>query len=358
MVNESDLTNLFFLLRHSLSSEQYTLNEIDWQAVYDLSCKLGVSALAYDGLSLGENLDIDEELYYKWLGQSAVKENLFAQHYRSLKTLSKACKQEGIKVYVLKGLVFGLYYPAPNHRQCGDIDIFCVHEDGTPAYNDVNEIARQLGIEVDTHWYKHSKIHFEGVVFENHDYLICTREGEMYKDLNQKLKEVLLSDKVERRLYDTDALIPTTYFNALFQAYHSRAHFLAEGIGLKHVLDWATFLQKEQNNIDWERFYEDCEKYHLKRFIVAMTDIAVHVFGVKVKNPIVEVDSPYSKKISDSVINEKSKIHGTNGNEWNHRVRLVRNSIRYRWKYKEIAQESYLKHIVFSIWGFFFHTED
>lgn len=358
MVNESDLTNLFFLLRHSLSSEQYTLNEIDWQAVYDLSCKLGVSALAYDGLSLGENLDIDEELYYKWLGQSAVKENLFAQHYRALKTLSKACKQEGIKVYVLKGLVFGLYYPAPNHRPCGDIDIFCVHEDGTPAYNDVNEIARQLGVEVDTHWYKHSKIHFEGVVFENHDYLICTREGKMYKELNQKLKAILLSNKVERRLYDTDALIPSTYFNALFQAYHSRAHFLAEGIGLKHVLDWATFLQKEQNNIDWDSYYKECDEYHLKRFIVAMTDIAVHKLDITVSNPSIEVHSPYADKILDSIIYDDSKVFGTPGGAWKHRIRLVKNAFKYRWKYNDIAQESFIRHVLFSIWGFFFHTED
>lgn len=358
MGNESDLTYLFFLLRHSLSSEHYTLNSINWQAVYDLSCKLGVSALAYDGLTLGENLDIDEDLYYKWLGQSAVKENLFAQHYHALKAFSEACAKAGIKVFVLKGLAFGINYPVPNHRSCGDIDVFCVHNDGTPAYQDGNEVAHRLGAEVDTHWYKHSKIHFEGVVFENHDYLICTREGKMYKELNQKLKAILLSDKIESRLYDTDALIPSTYFNALFQAYHSRAHFLAEGIGLKHVLDWATFLQKEQNNIDWDSYYKDCDEYHLKRFIVAMTNIAVHKLDITVSNPSIEVHSPYADKILDSIIYDDSKVFGTPGGAWEHRIRLVKNAFKYRWKYNDIAQESFIRHVIFSIWGFFFHTED
>ncbi|MBR3986026.1 MAG: nucleotidyltransferase family protein [Bacteroidales bacterium] len=358
MVNESDLTYLFLLLRHSLSSERYTLNEIDWQAVYDLSCKLGVSALAYDGLSLGENLDIDEDLYYKWLGQSAVKENLFAQHYHALKAFSEACAKAGIKVFVLKGLAFGINYPVPNHRSCGDIDVFCVHNDGTPAYQDGNEVAHQLGAEVDTHWYKHSQIHYKGIMVENHDYLVCTREGLNYKELNKQLTKLLFTDNERRPLDDTGALVPSPYFNALFQAYHSCSHFLSEGIGLRHVLDWATFLQKEQNSIGWVRFYKDCEKYHLKRFIVAMTDIVVHKLGITVTNTSIEAHSPYADKILNSILYDDSKVFGTPGGAGNHRVRLVKNAFKYRWKFSEIAQESFLRHIIFSIWGFFFHTED
>ena len=358
MVNESDLTYLFLLLRHSLSSERYTLNEIDWQAVYDLSCKLGVSALAYDGLSLGENLDIDEDLYYKWLGQSVVKENLFAQHYHALKAFSEACAKAGIKVFVLKGLAFGVNYPVPNHRSCGDIDVFCVHNDGTPAYKDGNEAAHLLGAEVDTHWYKHSQITYKSVLIENHEYLVCTRGGKNYKELNRHLTELLLSDKQKSPLYDTGALVPSPYFNALFQAYHSCSHFLSEGIGLRHVLDWATFLQKEQANIDWNEFYADCERFHLKRFIVAMTDIAVHKIGIVVDNPIIEVDSPYAERLLNSILYDDAKVFGTPGGAWNHRIRLVKNAFKYSWKYKEIAQESSLRHVCASIFGFFFHTED
>ena len=199
---------------------------------------------------------------------------------------------------------------------------------------------------------------YKGVMIENHESLVCTREGRRYKELNRHLTNLLLSDKGETSLYGTGALIPMPYFNALFQAYHSCSHFLAEGIGLKHVLDWATFLQKEQCSIDWNQFYADCERYHLKRFVVAMTDIAVHKLGVRIENPIIEVISPYADRLLNSVLYDDSKVFGTPGGVWNHRFRLVKNVFKYRWKFTEIAQVSFLRHIFISFWGFLFHTED
>ena len=354
------LEALFELIRVSLVGGNLSIEikKNEWVELYDLSCKLGVNTIAFDGLQHLSNIDINEDLYYKWIGQGLVKENVFSHHIEVLGEFTSRCAALGVKVYVLKGLAFGINYPVPAHRSCGDIDIFCVSDDGKPAYPVGNEVAYQLGAEVSTHWYKHSKIHYKGVSIENHEYLICTREGKMYKELNRKLKELLLSDKCERQLYDTGALIPSTYFNALFQAYHSRAHFLSDGIGLRHVLDWATFLQKEQFNIDWKQFYSDCEQFHFKRFVVAMTDIAVHKFGVIISNPIIEVDSPYADKLLSSILYDDAKVLGTPGSAWNHRVRLIWNVVKYRWKYTDIAQESYLKHIFATIWGFFFHTED
>ena len=352
--------SLLLFLRNSLGDNDYPApyNNVNWQGIYELSCQYGVSAIVCDGLNRLTDINIDEELYYKWIGQSMVKDEAFAHHVSVLKEFANRCSEKGVKVYVLKGLAFSTYYPNPKHRPCGDIDVFCVDKDGNPAYREGDEVARAMGAIVDTHWYKHSQIRYKGVTIENHEYLVCTREGKRYKELNRKLTDLLLEDNQPRLLFNTGALIPSCSFNALFQAYHSCAHFLAEGIGLKHVLDWATFLQKEQQNIDWNRFYVDCERYHLKRFIVAMTDIAVHKLGVEITVPEIEVDSPYADKLLDSVLYDDAKVFGTPGGAWNHRVRLIKNVFKYRWKYTEIAQVSFLRHIVVSVWGFFFHTED
>lgn len=351
---------LIGLIRISLGTEEKSFNvkRGEWERIYEQSCKLGVCGITGDGLQQLEDVDIEEELYYKWLGQGLVKDADFSHHVQVIKEFASSCREKGVKVFVLKGLSFGVNYPNPRHRPCGDIDVFCVTREGTPAYQIGNEVAHEMGAEVDTHWYKHSQIHYKGVIIENHDYLICTREGGFYKVLNQKLTRLLLLDKENTHLYDTEALIPSSYFNALFQAYHSCSHFLAEGIGLKHVLDWATFLKNEQGNIDWNMFYVDCEKYHLKRFIVAMTDIVVHKLGIRIENPNIEIDSPYSDKLLNSILYDDAKVFSTPGGAWNHRIRLIWNTVKYRWKYTEIAQQSYIRHIFVSIWGFFFHTED
>lgn len=348
------------LVRLSLDNGYSTFirKDNDWQEIYKLSCKLGLSAFVCDGLQLLNDVNIEEDLYFKWIGQSLVKEEDFAHHLSIVREFACRCAERNVKVYVLKGLTFSTYYPNPKHRPCGDIDVFCVSEDGKPAYHQGNKVARLMGAKVDTHWYKHSQIHYKGVMIENHEYLVCTREGKQYKELNRRLTDLLLSDTKNRSLFDTNALMPSTYFNALFQAYHSCSHFLSEGIGMKHVLDWATFIQKEQDNIVWSQYYADCERYHLKRFVVAMTDIAANKLGVNISNTSIEIDSPYAERLWNSVLYDDAKVFGTPGGAWNHRVRLVKNAIKYKWKFTEIAQESFIRHIIISVFGFFFHTED
>ena len=348
------------LIRISLGTGEkfFNVKRGEWERIYEQSSKLGVCGMTGDSLQQLGDVDIAEELYYKWLGQGLVKDVDFSHHAQVIKEFASCCLAEGVKVFVLKGLAFGVNYPNPRHRPCGDIDVFCVTSECAPAYQIGNEVAQKMRAEVDTHWYKHSQINYKGIVIENHEYLVCTRNGRRYKELNQKLTCLLLSDKENTHLYDTEALIPSSYFSALFQAYHSCSHFLAEGIGLKHVLDWATFLKNEQGNIDWNMFYVDCEKYHLKRFIVAMTDIVVHKLGIRIENPNIEIDSPYSDKLLNSILYDDAKVFSTPGGAWNHRIRLIRNAFKYRWKFTEIAQESFLRHIFVSIWGFFFHTED
>ena len=50
---------------------------------------------------------------------------------------------------------------------------------------------------------------------------------------------------------DSEILLPPVQWNAMFLTYHACAHFLSEGLRLKQILDWAMFLKKEQNNVDW-----------------------------------------------------------------------------------------------------------
>ena len=66
--------SLFRLLRIALGNVESscTASKVDWQEVYDLSMQQRVGAIACDGLFTLEQCDIDEDLRYKWLGQSMV----------------------------------------------------------------------------------------------------------------------------------------------------------------------------------------------------------------------------------------------------------------------------------------------
>lgn len=100
----------------------------------------------------------------------------------------------------------------------------------------------------------------------------------------------------------TGVLVPPPMFNALFLTYQAQAHFLEEGLKLKHLLDWAVFLKLDADKVYWLEFYKICDMYHLRRFAEVATDIAVHNLGVKLTNPKIVMESPHAVKVIHSTL--------------------------------------------------------
>ena len=116
---------LFKLIRVAIGNEDDIAFScsVNWQDVYGMSMKQGVGAIACDGLLSLNECDIDEELRYKWMGQSLVIEKKYAKQKQSIESLVAFYQRHGIRVMVLKGYGLSLNYPVPQHRPAGDIDI-------------------------------------------------------------------------------------------------------------------------------------------------------------------------------------------------------------------------------------------
>lgn len=208
----------------------------------------------------------------------------------------------------------------------------------------------------DESWYKHSEIRYQGEVFENHQYFVHTREGKRSKLLQQELLETLKTDRWDF-FPDSNIYLPPVQWNAMFLTYHACAHFITEGLRLKQILDWAIFLQKEQDIIDWEQFYSFCERHHLRRFADALTAISVEHLGIQIKNSAITTVSPYSEKVLNSTLYDDDYIYGAGESKWGGRLHLVKSLFKYRWKYKEIYRQSVWKQLWWYFTGFLFHTE-
>ena len=128
-------------------------------------------------------------------------------------------------------------------------------------------------------------------------------------------------------------------FNAIFLIAHSFAHFLDEGIKLRHILDWALLLKAEQNNINWAQFYFWCDKLHYTTFAKSLTSISVIYFGLKISNDEVLSDDKYNIKIIKDVF-EAQGVYNKGYSLWKRRFVLMRRSIMSLWKYHQIYTKS------------------
>lgn len=339
-----------------------SLDAAGWKALIDLAFEQGMASLAVDGLqkslekraeSLEFALDSPEleDLKYEWFGSVFQDEQDNKDQISVLKDMASRWAEEGCRMMLMKGQAAALYYPAPSHRTTGDIDCYFPGN-----YEKANSVAEKAGAIVDTHWYKHSQIHYKGEMFENHQYFVHTRDGKRGKLLNATLCS-LLEGVSYKTFPDSQILLPPVMFNALFLTYHALAHFLAEGMRLKQVVDWAMFLKAEQDNIDWEKFYALCGTFHFKRFVDVMNDIAVHKLGVKVHNPLIATDSPYTDKVLHSIFHDKDFVFGSGKSGWANRLHLVTNLFKYSWKYHQIYQDSILKQLWYYASGYIFKTE-
>ena len=340
------------------------LSQEDWENVRALADKQGVSAIVIDGLSLlvdkygkdGIAPNIDRGWWQMYIlegtGAMLQTEQSNSQQLKVMNELALRWSEEGCKVMVFKGQASATMYPKPEHRSPGDIDCYLFED-----YAKGNEIARKMGADVDEGWYKHSQIHYKGEMFENHQYFVHTRDGKRGKQQQKELENYFKQERVVFPELSDFVLLPPVQWTAIFLTYHACAHFVSEGLRLKQLLDWAMLLENHQDDVDWKRFYEFCERCHLKRFADATTAICVKYLGVKVLNPDIITDSPYADKILDNALYDDDYVFGSGEGSWHNRWHLVRNLFHYRWKYEEIYEESVWRQLWFYASGYLFHTE-
>lgn len=357
---------LFALLRLGLGNstpEKENLTDFiimsakQWARLGEMAFGQGVLGFVLDGIERlaeihnGSTGELTKEQKLEWISHVMQIEQGNRHQIAVMNDLARKWIDEGCEVMVMKGQANGLMYPKPCHRSPGDIDCYLFND-----YALGNVIARNIGADVDESWYKHSVIRYAGETFENHQYFVHTREGKRSKLLQKELADALNTDKWEC-FPNSCIYLPPVQWNAMFLTYHACAHFMTEGLRLKQVLDWAVFLKKEHEKVDWAQFYAFCERHHLRRFADAITAICVTYIGVQINNPLITTDSPYAEKILHSAFYDDDYIYGAGGSRWGGRWHLVKSLFKYRWKYKEVYQQSVWKQLWWYITGYLFHTE-
>lgn len=347
----------FGLLCHALSGTVPAIDDVaalqptDWSAIYDMAVRQGLQAVLWDVVArLPKAYLPPRELKLRWaLSAEGIAERYGRQRAVAAE-LAERWSEAGLRTFVLKGFAISRYYPVPEHRECGDFDCFLGE-----GRDRADEIVRAAGAWVEEPVdYKHSHIRYKGVVIENHRFCIAIRGNRQAKAFERLLESLLADDPQPEYVEGTRIGIPPVLFNALFLAWHGLNHFLLEGIRFRHVYDWACFVEAEQARLDWVRFYAICEQYHLRRFVDAMTAMAVRWCGARITNPAVVKESPYVERMLASMLYDDTSISNRNKGLWWKRGKKLSNIFRYQWKYRDLYQKSYVGQIALLGWGVLF----
>ena len=267
---------------------------VDWVALKALAGKQGLTAVVLDGIEEFKRLNVQG---VQGIGEVIQDyEARYTDYEKAISSLAGFYNQHGYKMMVLKGYACSLNWPNPNHRPCGDIDVW---QFGRQREADA-ALAREKGIKIDNSHHHHTVFYWRDFMVENHYDFVNVHAHRSSAKMEKVFKE-LGNFKVESGAFSVDSqlkgcsvegckissvevcgekvYLPSANLHALFLIKHMVSHFAAAEISLRQVLDWAFFIKKHTKEIDWNWLNGMLEEYHMKDFVSCINAICVEDLG-------------------------------------------------------------------------------
>lgn len=332
---------LLALLRVSLSNREESLpNNIEWHAVLELAERQGVLAVSFDALEtvrtqLGQTALPDMDTLMDWLGQVSFMETQYSEQDKVLDSLTKFLAKANIEFIVLKGQPLSHYYPHPNHRPVGDIDIYAFDK-----YEQINQVVENCGIAVEYEQDKHSIFYYKGLMVENHKTLFDVSHSRIEK----QTEKLALKSKKECILTERGFYLLHPQANYLFLLRHLAKHFGDnEGMSLRQIIDFGLFIENNKLQLNVKDLEQTLKESKLMDINNILISIASDVIGFDFSSFIFgKIKSDYIERVYVDMFQTQREMTYTKG--YKYYIEKIKVLYSQRWKYT-LLPESYYSRI-------------
>ena len=298
------------------SSKIFTMPEhVDWNDIQALAEKQGLAAIFLDGIN---QLPLSQRppklLLLQWIGTTLQDyEFRYKQYQKTLGEMAGFYKEHGIKMMVLKGYACSIDWPKPDHRPCGDIDIWQFGkqkeadalieslEFRDEGLESVHEGQKFKKIKIDRSHHHHTVFYWNEFMVENHYDFVNVHHHKSSIKIERVLKELGKDDSHSVEVNGEKVYLPSENLHALFLMKHLVSHFASEYVTLRQVLDWAFFVEKHGKNVDWPWLLDLLDEFHMREFFNCINAICVEELGF---DSIMFPNILSNSNIKDRVLND------------------------------------------------------
>lgn len=180
----------------------------------------------------------------------------------------------------IKGLSSAYYYPDSSLRDMGDVDFLVNINDFEKAKNAV----LSAGFAVD-HGDDEDSIHIAFTrdpmsVWEQHR-SVNGIPGGVIGELIEKDINSAIGTARSAEYEGSVCMIPDKYHHGLIILLHMASHMTGEGIGLRHLCDWAVFVNSFTDDEFAVMFAEKLRSFGLWKYAQIMTSVCEEYLGIK-----------------------------------------------------------------------------
>lgn len=258
---------------------------IDWLQLLEFGRKQSIVGILFHGIKrlTADGPHPNARQLAQWgLENSSIidgNKQVYADAYKATLFLYR---QFGHRSCVLKGQGNAIMYPDPYMRTPGDIDLWVAPNEGE-SIGDLMRLCRaidgdckleyhhaELQFPVDTEVELHYRPSFTENLLYNH-----RLQDYFQRECNEQMKRIVdLPDQLGQ------ICVPTDSFNRIFQLSHIMKHFLFEGIGLRHIIDYYYLLLHKADDNAKAEFRREAKHLGLWKFASGMMYVLQHYLGL------------------------------------------------------------------------------
>lgn len=276
------------------SAEKPIDKDADWSSVWREAYMQAVSLLAFSIVSadvLPENLLSEIRLQTRAMLSKNMLMN--SAHARLHTMLINAA----IPYTILKGYASGRYYPDYMFRAMGDIDFLIHREDIEKA----SELFISAGFEMSHENHDYHRVFVkDGVRYEMHIEPSGIPGGEAGELIRSYLDNTIeLSQNIKTDF--GEVTVPSVFHHGLIILMHTAHHMTGSGVGLRHLCDWAVFVNSLSDEEFCGLFEEKLKKAGLWRFACVLTQTVSDYLGCPEKKWVRESCDKLCREIIQDV---------------------------------------------------------
>lgn len=259
---QTTILKIIDIVLHQKSGAFSVPENTNWDEIY-----VELQAQSVIGVPLEymvKNIDAPEEIKKRWTVMVYSQVAEWTKLMEAQTKLIKLLQINNNPVAIIKGSAAAMNYPKPEYRSMGDVDFFVKAEDFDKTYQLLLENGYiyaadeyQAKTHAENEKFHHVELSKNDILFELHRKMSDTIQGE---DTDQKI-EALIQDGMNHietgKVGEYEFPMFEKKLNGLIILRHIIQHIGDKGVGLRHIIDWMTFVEENVDDKFWNREMAD-----------------------------------------------------------------------------------------------------
>ena len=290
------LSRALFSREHSSSWELDREINCDWKKVLIEAADQSVGLLAHEAL---DRELVPEDIFIKWnkYARQIIVNNVkcISDHVH----LDCWMREAGIPYVVLKGCASAHYYPDHTLRNMGDVDFIVPKE----HLEHTKRLLLDKGLKPLDDYYAHASYINEST--RSHFELHFTIGGVPEGKAGDRVREYIDNIFEEKKEIGVDfgrLTVPSDFIHGLVMLAHTASHLMGVGIGLRHLCDWAVFVERFSDEQFRSIFEERLKEVGLWKYAKLLTKASVRGLGATPKAFCEDADDRIADRLLEEIV--------------------------------------------------------